>query len=409
MPVAPLLAYLSRVASRLFHSWVPRLSAWSADLALALACAVALVGVRVLEAHGVGRAGWLGYALTALAAAALAARRSRPLMAFAATLALSASAVAFASPTGAISVSVVIAVYTLARLEARRRATLLAVLAGVSLTLARGLFQFRGWSDARTAVEPVLVLAALFLGWAVSSRRAYIAEIEARAAEAERTREEEAARQVDAERLRIARELHDVLAHGIATINVQAGVAAHVLNDHPERAAEALRTIKSTSREALRELRGILGVLRTTDEVDPREPSPGLGQLERLISATSAAGCPTRLAISGDRQPLPATVDLTAYRILQESLTNVLRHAGETSAVVSISYNADVVAISVEDGGGGHVGSPTAPTGLGAGATGHGILGMRERAHALGGELQAGPRAGGGFRVSARLPISGRS
>jgi signal transduction histidine kinase len=302
----------------------------------------------------------------------------------------------------------VIAVYTLAQVEGRRRSVLLALLAGVALALTRGLLQYRGWSDARTAVEPAVALAALFLGWAVSSRRAYIAEIEARAAQAERTREEEARRQVDAERMRIARELHDVLAHGIATISVQAGVAAHVLHERPEHAAEALRTIKATSKEALRELRGILGVLRDADEIEPREPTPGLSQLDRLVDVTSQAGVPTQVTISGHRRPLPATVDLAAYRIVQESLTNVLRHAGGASALVAISYADDAMTISVDDDGGGRTGMLASTNGYGK-APGHGILGMRERAHALGGELQAGPRPGGGFRVSARLPIAAGS
>jgi signal transduction histidine kinase len=236
-----------------------------------------------------------------------------------------------------------------------------------------------------------VALAALFLGWAVSSHRAYIEEIEARAAQAERTREEEAARQVDAERLRIARELHDVLAHGIATISIQAGVAAHVLHEHPEHAAQALRTIKATSKEALRELRGILGVLRDAGETEPREPTPGMSQLHR--------------------RPLPATVDLAAYRIVQESLTNVLRHAGAASAVVAISYADDAMTITVNDDGCGGPGGLLATNGWPPKEPlrrpGHGILGMCERAQALGGELEAGFCAkDGGFRVRARLPVT---
>jgi signal transduction histidine kinase len=355
------------------------------------------------------QASWLGYALSALAALAVVGRARWPLLVFAGALILSVIVIAVASPSGAISLPVVIAVYTLAQVEGRRDAVLLAMLAGVTLALARGLLQYRGWSDARTAVEPALVLAALFLGWALSSRRAYVAEIEARAEQAERTREEEAARQVDAERLRIARELHDVLAHGIATINVQAGVAAHVLHERPEHAAQALRTIKATSKEALRELRGILGVLRDADEAEPREPAPGLGQLDRLIDATSQAGLPTLLTISGHRRTLPATVDLAAYRIVQESLTNVLRHAGVASASVAISYAEEEMTISVNDDGHGDAGGLASRNGHGPKEPGHGILGMRERTHALGGELQAGPLPDGGFRVSARLPIAAQS
>jgi signal transduction histidine kinase len=399
------LPYLSAMSDRSPAAWASRLPAWAPDTALALALALALVGVRAAEAHGLQRAAWLGYALSVLAALLLAGRRRWPLTVFAGTLAIALLAIALASPSGAISLPVVIAIYTLAQLQQRRHAALLALLAGIALALARGLFQYRGWSDARTAVEPALALAALFLGWALASHRAYIAEIEARAAQAERTREEEARRQVDAERLRIARELHDVLAHGIATISVQAGVAAHVLDERPERAAEALRTIKSTSREALRELRGILGVLREADADEPREPTPGLSQIERLVDATSHAGVSTRVRISGQRRPLPATVDLAAYRIVQESLTNVLRHAAGASAQVAISYSDAEMTISVDDDGLAEPPRSTTSNGHGR-ASGHGILGMRERAHALGGELDAGPRANGGFRVRARLPVA---
>ncbi len=387
--------------------WGPAQPAWRNDVLLALGLAVVLVAVRVLEDHGLHHAVRLGYPLTALAALLLAGRSRWPLLVFAATLAIAVIAIGLASPTGAISLPVMIAVYTLAQVQPRRRATALALLAGVALALARGLLQYRGWSDARTAVEPALALAALFLGWALASHRAYVCEIEARAAQAERTREEEARRRVDAERLRIARELHDVLAHGIATINVQAGVAVHVIDERPEHAIAALRTIKATSRAALQELRGILGVLREPGEEEPREPTPGLGQLDRLIDATRHAGVPTDLTVSGSRGHLPATVDLAAYRIVQESLTNVLRHAGPTNAVVAISYAADQMTISVDDRGSAEV--PKSSQTSGPGARGHGILGMRERAHALGGELEAGPLTSGGFRVRARLPISAGS
>ncbi|MGD1058226.1 MAG: sensor histidine kinase [Solirubrobacteraceae bacterium] len=386
-----------------------RLPARMLDALLALALAGALVGVRALEAHGLQRAGWLGYVLAVLASLLLAGRRRWPLAVFAGTLTLALISITFASPTGAISIPVVISIYTLALVNSKRSAALLSLLAAVALALARGLLQYRGWSDARTAVEPALALAALFLGWALVSHRAYIAEIEARAVQAEHTREEEARRRVDAERLRIARELHDVLAHGIATINVQAGVAAHVLHEHPEHAVQALQTIKQTSKDALRELRGVLGILREPDESDPREPTPGLSQLERLIDATSHAGVPTQVTISGRRPALPATVDLAAYRIVQESLTNVLRHAGPTSATVAISFDAEGMTVSVDDNGRGNARPPREPSALRPRTVGHGIRGMRERAHALGGELEAGPSSSGGFRVHARLPIAVRS
>jgi signal transduction histidine kinase len=386
-----------------------RLPAQTVDGLLAVALAATLVAVRALEAHGLQRAGWLGYALAVVSALLLAGRRRWPLAVFVGTLTLALISITFASPTGAISIPVVIAIYTLAQVDSKRHAALLSLLAAVALALARGLLQYRGWSDARTAVEPAVTLAALFLGWALASHRAYIAEIEARALQAERTREDEARRRVDAERLRIARELHDVLAHGIATINVQAGVAAHVISEHPEHAAQALQTIKQTSKDALRELRGILGVLREADQSEPREPTPGLSQLERLIDATSYAGVPTQVTISGPRRTLPATVDLAAYRIVQESLTNVLRHAGPTDARVAISFDTDEMTVSVDDNGCHNTRPSSEPASRRAKTSGHGIRGMRERAHALGGELEAGPSRGGGFRVHARLPITTRS
>jgi signal transduction histidine kinase len=395
--------------NRLLLSRVSQMPVWEFDALFAMALAVALVGVRAFEAHGLHRTVWPGYMLTVLAALTVAGRRRWPLAVFAGTLAFALIAIAVAAPSGAISLPVVIALYTLAQVESRRRGVLLALLGGLALALARGLLQYRGWSDARTAVEPAITLAALFLGWEVSTQRAYVAEIEARAAQAELTREEETRRRVDAERLRIARELHDVLAHGIATINVQAGVAAHVLHERPEHAARALQTIKETSKHALSELREVLGILRETDESEPREPTPGLSQLDRLIEATSHAGVPTEVAISGHRRPLPATVDLAAYRIVQESLTNVLRHAGPTSAVVAISFAAEEMTVSVDDDGCG-AGSPSpALNGHGPKSSGHGIRGMRERVHALGGQFEAGPRTSGGFRVHARLPTSASS
>ncbi len=396
---------VQRMSNRPSTSWASRLSPRAIDAGFAVALAIVLVAARTVEAHGLHGSDWLGYVLSVAAALIVAGRRRWPLAVFAATLALAMLAIALAAPSGAISLPVVICVFTLAQVHERRQAALLALLAGVTLALARGLLQYRGWSDARTAVEPALALAALFLGWAVSSRRAYVAEIEARAAQAEHTRGEEARRQVDAERLRIARELHDVLAHAIATISVQAGVAAHVLDERPDHAAEALRTIKATSKQALRELRGILGVLREAGESEPREPAPGLSQIERLADSTSDAGVPTRISVSGRRCPLPATVDLAAYRIVQESLTNVLRHAAGACALVDISYSDEQMTIRVDDDGARATrGSPLANGHRGT--PGHGILGMRERVHALGGELEAGPRADGGFRVCARLPVA---
>jgi signal transduction histidine kinase len=215
----------------------------------------------------------------------------------------------------------------------------------------------------------------------------------------------EARRAVSEERLRIARELHDVVSYSFATINVQAGAAVHVLEEQPEQAAEALKAIKSASKEALGELRTILGMLRTVDGGESRSSAPGLGRLDALAESTTAAGVLTRVRFDGRPRPLPAEVDLTAFRIVQESLANVLRHVGPASVVVTIGYERDRLSVEVEDDGRGDAnGSRRRSEG-----SGHGIAGMRERVLALGGELEAGPRPDGGFRVRASLPLVARS
>jgi signal transduction histidine kinase len=199
-----------------------------------------------------------------------------------------------------------------------------------------------------------------------------------------------------------------VVAHTMATINVQAGVAAHVLPTQPEAVAEALQAIKTASKEGLRELRAILNVLRQADDTDPVQPAPGLAQLDALVEGARRAGLPITLAVAGEPFPLPAAVDLAAYRIVQESLTNVIRHAGPADATVKLRYHAEEIAIDVTDTGHG----PSAGIGTGPGAVGgtagHGQAGMRERAAAVGGTVQTGPRPGGGYQVTARLPVHGR-
>jgi signal transduction histidine kinase len=256
--------------------------------------------------------------------------------------------------------------------------------------LVVGLLTPAGFSLDAVVLGTVAVVAALGLGFAVSGQRAY----------ARARREEETQRRVTEERLRIARELHDVVSHSISTINVQAGVAAHVMEEQPEHARKALLDIKQTSRETLRELRGILQVLRQVDEAEPRGPVPGLAQLATLVEATIRAGVPTRTSVTGSQRPLPPAVDLAAYRVIQESLTNVVRHAGRASAEVTISYEPARILIEVVDDGRG----PGENRGT---KTGHGLAGMRERVAATGGQLEAGPRAGRGFSVRAWFPING--
>ena len=248
-------------------------------------------------------------------------------------------------------------------------------------------------------VLPVLMAAVCLGGIAVSNRSAFVASIQARA-------DDEARRRIDEERLRIARELHDVVAHTMSTINVQASAAATVLNDRPDAAAAALQAIRTASKNGLRELRAILNVLRQADDADPTAPVPGLAQLDALIAGATQAGLPTTLAVTGEAAPLPGGVDLAAYRIIQESLTNAIRHAGPAKATVTLTYRDGHLLIEVTDTGRGVL-SPAATDVSGANQplTGHGLVGMRERAAAAGGTLQAGPASGGGFAVTAKLPV----
>ncbi|MFE3249511.1 sensor histidine kinase [Streptomyces sp. NPDC059209] len=204
------------------------------------------------------------------------------------------------------------------------------------------------------------------------------------------------ARRADEERLRIARELHDVLAHSISVINVQAGVGLALLDSDPEQARTALTTIKAASKEALGEVRQVLDTLRTSGAA-PRAPAPGLDRLPELVEQAAAAGLTVGTETRGDRVALSPGADLAAFRIVQEALTNVVRHSGSRTAHVQVGYGAGVLTLRVDDEG--------PATGDEAGGSGNGLVGMRERAAALGGTIEAGPRPDGGFRVEAVLPL----
>jgi signal transduction histidine kinase len=226
-----------------------------------------------------------------------------------------------------------------------------------------------------------------------------------RTADAARNRAEEQRRRESEERLRTAQELHDVLAHNISLINVQAGVALHLIDERPEQARIALAAIKDASKDALGELRSVLGVLRAPDDEAPRAPAPSISRLDGLVAQAAAAGIEVELAVDGTPRPLPAPVDLAAYRIVQEALTNVTRHAGTArSAFVHVRYDADDVTVQIDNDGS----APSPRAGDATVGTGSGIRGMRERAASLGGQLEAGPRADGGFRVLATLPVDAR-
>jgi signal transduction histidine kinase len=249
------------------------------------------------------------------------------------------------------------------------------------------------------------------------NRRARWAELNARAERLEREREAEARRAVTEERLRIARELHDVVAHSMSVIAVQSAVGGHVMDTQPEEARHALAAIEATSRSALTEMRRLLGVLRQDGEpAGSLVPSPGLADLAPLVAQVGEAGLKVWVQVDGERGPVPPGVDLSAYRIIQEALTNVIKHAGPATACVRVSYEKGAVALEITDDGPGRNdgrrgAAPGRPDGSRADAvtspfsTGHGIIGMRERVAVFGGEFAAGPRDSGGFRVFARLPI----
>jgi signal transduction histidine kinase len=243
---------------------------------------------------------------------------------------------------------------------------------------------------------------ALLLGGSVRGRRAERAALEERARHLAETRDEEARRRVAEERLRIARDLHDSVAHSMASISVQAGVGAHVLAERPDDARAALLAIKDASGRALAELRATLGMLRSDDHA-PRRPTAGLEQLPSLVDTSRAAGLAVDVAVEGDARPLPPAVDTAAFRIIQESLTNVIRHAGPTRATVTLHHRPDDLEIEVTDDG--HGAGPGPGRDNGSGAGGHGLTGMRERVALLGGELSAGNRRAGGYRVRVRFPL----
>jgi signal transduction histidine kinase len=381
-------------------------SGWVFDGALALAAA----GVSTLvftETMSVAQLRLsrgtliLGCALVLLHTLSLVARRRFP----GAVLGLVvASGLAFAAldlPPDILGVAILVAVYSVAAYGDRWVA--LAGLAAVEAGLVTIQRTPGGTGAVTWLVNLGVVAAAWLLGHFAHNYRANAARLEERTAELERAREELARRAVVEERLRLARELHDVVAHAMSVIAVQSGVGAHIATTQPKEARRSLAAIEATSRAALEELRRLLGVLRQENE--PKgdlAPVPGLANLDGLLAEAAKAGLAVRLQVNGTRPPLPAGVDLSAYRIVQEALTNVVKHAGSARAQVVVGYGDQEVRVEIIDDGRGAVTSVSD----GRVGSGHGLIGMRERVQAFGGDLQTGPRPGGGFRVAARLPLT---
>lgn len=340
---------------------------------------------------------FVSYALAALVFMPLAFRRSFSLPVLGVTVLFAGVYDLVPNPPLLTIVAPLIALYTVGTLMPRRvlvRATLISVAFALFIALPRV-------PDARLIAEAVRTAAmyalAAAMGDSTRNRRAYVAEMEHRAAEAERTREEEALRRVEEERLRIARELHDVTAHSLSIIAVQAGAAERVMDRDPEAVKQALATIRATSKASLDELRWILGVLRGSEDGAPLTPAGSLSRLAELAASVEAAGVRVDLRAE-ELGELSAFVEVSAYRIVQEALTNVVRHAHATTATVRIWRSQDSLGMEIVDDG-------TAV--VSAAEDGHGIAGMRERILALGGSFSAEPRPGGGFRVAAFIPLGG--
>ncbi|MFI1971616.1 two-component sensor histidine kinase [Streptomyces cinnamoneus] len=263
-----------------------------------------------------------------------------------------------------------------------------------------------GQAIVATAFVTVPFVLAWVLGDSVRTRRAYWAQLEEKARRLEKEREQQAQIAVTAERARIARELHDVVAHNVSVMVVQADGAAYVLDASPEQAKQALETISGTGRQALAEMRRLLGVLRTEEggEGGSYVPQPDVEQIGELVEQVRGAGLPVDFQVEGAPRPLPSGVELTAYRIVQEALTNTRKHGGpDVGASVRLTYFDDGLGLLVEDDGRGA--QHELYESGGADGMGHGMIGMRERVGMVGGTLDAGPRPGGGFRISALLPI----
>ena len=335
-------------------------------------------------------------AMLVLACVALVVRRRAPIPVWATTLVLAVLSVAVAAGPAPAIVTVMVAVYTVATACRPRTALLAAAVTPVALIVTYHLAGAEAaWlSDATYTLIAVSAMSAA-IGIAVRGQRQVLASAEQRAERAEQSREEEAQRRVTEERLRIARELHDVVAHHISVINVQSGVARHLVHSDPDAADAALGHVRDASAVVLSEMATILGLLRTSNESPETQPAPGLAQADALVEAVRRSGLTVSLRITGSPRALAPSADLTAYRLVQEALTNAAKH-GLGSADVAIDYREDHVVLDVAN--------PVAP-GATVAESGHGLVGMRERVASVGGALVVGPRADGTFGVHAELPF----
>lgn len=384
----------TRPSNRAWHAWRPR----AVDAGLAAGCVILMHAEIPIETRADPSA--LGTVAIVTAALPVLWRSRSPVVAYVLAFAGMYGVIATVPVYNTLPAPVVLCAYAVADRHGLRAAVITAVCSLPVVLFILQVFSPHGILTWGTAQNLALLPLPLALGVAAHARRAYTAMLIERAQEAERSREAEAARRVDEERLRIARDLHDVVAHAMVTINVQAGVGAHVHHGDPELVRGTFRSIKQISGHALDDLRSMLGLLRNepVDEV-PAPPVQRLANLSELRDGMLSAGVDVTLDIAPNARLLPAAVDTTCFRIVQEALTNTLRHAGPTTASVRVAKEDHHVVVEVVDDG------VTAGNALRGRGSGHGLRGMRERVAAIGGVLEAGPRERGGWRVAAILPL----
>ncbi|MFC9113177.1 sensor histidine kinase [Streptomyces sp. NPDC057092] len=378
---------------------------WREGAVVAAAFVICLLGGTVRVENTLTPPTAAAYLVAVLSCAVLPPRHRKPL----AVLAVTTAAGLVAQPLGLVLTPPVIAPALVAAyacalgVPGERRAVGAVSLSAVVLAASVPLSGDLSWRDAgRMGTVAAAPLVAWLVGQAVRTRRAYLAAVEERARRAEDSRELEARRRVAEERVRIARELHDLVAHQITLANAQATVAAHFFDSRPEQTRASLRELVETTGHALDELRATVGLLRQTgDTAVPDGPAPGLDRLPDLLESFRRAGLEVSVREEGAARTVPPGVDLTAYRIVQEALTNVTKHAAGRGARVGLDWGGGRLTVTVSDDGG----APGGPPALSDRPPGYGLIGMRERATAVGGELTAGPRPEGGFLVTARLPL----
>ncbi|MET7998086.1 sensor histidine kinase [Amycolatopsis sp. NPDC005232] len=378
-----------------------RLRAWARGhpraVDVLLACALLPLAL-VIEHRGVApQARPFLFGIGVLLVLTLALRRRLPLttLAVSSALALVQGFIGPAFPPTVIAV--LVAVYTVGGHSGRRRA--LTALAVVGVVIA--VVVFRGdefaESTARFVFAAAVVVAAFVLGVNVRMRRVYLASLRDRALRAERERDQQSQIAAARERATIAREMHDIVAHNLSVMIALADGAAYAARTDASAAETASQHVSATGRQALDEMHRLLGVLRGTDAESPRTPQPGVAQIDDIVAQVRTTGLPTTWTITGERFPLSPTAGLALYRVAQEALTNVLKHAARPSAAnIRLTYAEPIVTLEIDDDG-------TTPRAVPDPTAGHGLSGMRERVAVFGGDVSAGPRPGGGWRVSARL------